>query len=91
MLTSTDCVMVKEYFPQGTCSKKITIDYDEDAGRIRQVTFLGGCPGNTMGVCRLVQGKQLAEVIGMLEGIDCRNRGTSCPDQLARALKEIAG
>lgn len=81
--------MKKEYITRGTCSKKITIEYDPDSNIIESVEFLGGCPGNTMGVCTLVKGKTVGEVRRMLAGIDCRNRGTSCPDQLARALAEI--
>ena len=49
---------------------------------------MGGCPGNTVGVSRLVEGKNVDEVIKMLKGIDCRGRGTSCPDQVAKALEE---
>jgi uncharacterized protein (TIGR03905 family) len=82
-------IMKKEYITQGTCSKKITINYDETTGTIESVDFLGGCPGNTLGVCTLVKGKSISEVRALLGGIDCRNRGTSCPDQLARALAEI--
>ena len=70
--------MIKEYTTQGTCSKLITIDFDETTGTIRSVKFLGGCPGNTQGICRLVQGRKADEIIAMLGGIDCRNRGTSC-------------
>lgn len=81
--------MKKEYITQGTCSKKITIEYDPESYVIESVEFLGGCPGNTMGVCRLVKGKSIGDVRALLSGIDCRNRGTSCPDQLARALAEI--
>ncbi|MGM9822255.1 MAG: TIGR03905 family TSCPD domain-containing protein [Muribaculaceae bacterium] len=81
--------MLKEYTTQGTCSKKIFIDYDETTGRVNNVRFLGGCDGNTQGVCRLVAGLPATQVIATLGGIDCRGRGTSCPDQLARVLKEI--
>ncbi len=70
----------------GTCSRQIDIDVEE--GVIRRVHFTGGCQGNTTGVAALVAGMRVEEAIARLEGIDCRGRGTSCPDQLARALKQ---
>lgn len=69
----------------GVCSR--TIEYEIDGNTIKSVKFIGGCPGNTIGVSRLVKGKTIDEVISILEGVPCRN-GTSCPDQLAKALKE---
>lgn len=69
----------------GVCSR--TIEYEIDGNTIKSVKFIGGCPGNTIGVSRLVKGKTVDEVISTLEGVPCRN-GTSCPDQLAKALKE---
>lgn len=81
--------MKKTYDTQGTCSRQIIIDVDDATRTINSVEFVGGCPGNTMGVCRLVQGRPVDEVIALCDGIDCRNRGTSCPDQLARALKTL--
>ena len=74
------------YQTHGTCSQAIEIETEGDI--IRSVHFIGGCTGNTQGVSRLVVGRKIDEVIGLLKGIQCRN-GTSCPDQLARALKEI--
>lgn len=76
-----------EYQTQGTCSRKITIWSDGDV--IRKVQFCGGCPGNLTGIARLVQNRPIREVAELLEGVDCDGRGTSCSDQLARALKEI--
>lgn len=70
---------------QGTCSRQIDIDIED--GIIRKVAFTGGCHGNTQGVAALVRGMKVEEVIARLEGIDCHGKGTSCPDQLARALK----
>lgn len=70
---------------QGTCSRQIDIDIEE--GIVRNVAFTGGCHGNTQGVAALVCGMKVEEVIARLEGIDCHGKGTSCPDQLARALK----
>ena len=70
---------------QGTCSRQIDIDIEE--GIVRNVAFTGGCHENTQGVAALVRGMKVEEVIARLEGIDCHGKGTSCPDQLARALK----
>ncbi|MCD8018556.1 MAG: TIGR03905 family TSCPD domain-containing protein [Clostridiales bacterium] len=72
------------YKTKGTCSKEIQFDVENDI--IKEVRFIGGCMGNTTGVSRLVQGRNVDEVITTLKGIDCCNRGTSCPDQLALAL-----
>ena len=74
------------YPTQGTCSQAILVTTDE--GRIDEVSFIGGCHGNTQGVAALVRGMQIEEAIARLEGIDCRGRGTSCPDQLAKALRK---
>ncbi len=70
----------------GTCSRQIDIELDNDI--ICSVRFTGGCDGNTQGVAALVRGMKVEEAIARLEGIDCRGRGTSCPDQLARALRQ---
>ena len=70
----------------GTCSRQIDIELDNDI--IRSIRFTGGCDGNTQGVAALVRGMKVEEAIARLEGIDCRGRGTSCPDQLARALRQ---
>ena len=74
------------YKTQGTCSQLIDIEIEGDT--VAGVEFTGGCMGNTQGVAALVRGMKVAEAIARLEGIDCRGRGTSCPDQLARALRE---
>ncbi len=79
--------MVYEYNPVGVCSMKITIEIDGE--KIKSVKFLGGCAGNTQGVASLIAGMNIDEAIKRLKGIDCAGRGTSCPDQLARALEEI--
>lgn len=70
-----------------TCSKAINITTEGDS--ITSVEFFGGCMGNTQGVAALVRGMNIDEAITRLEGIDCRGRGTSCPDQLAKALRQI--
>ena len=77
------------YTTKGTCSRLIDIDLDGDT--IRKVTFVGGCNGNTQGIAKLVQGRKVQEVIDLLEGTDCNGRGTSCPDQLAKALRQAMG
>lgn len=74
------------YKTQGTCSSEILIDLDGDT--VKSVQFINGCTGNTQGVARLAQGMKVDEVISRLKGIQCRG-GTSCPDQLARALEAI--
>lgn len=76
------------YHTKGTCSRLIDIDIDED-GRIRDVSFLGGCDGNLKGLCSLVRGMKAGDVIKRLDGIRCGAKNTSCPDQLCRALEEI--
>jgi len=76
------------YNTQGTCSRQIIIDVD-DNGIIEQVTFIGGCNGNTKGISSLVKGMKIDEVITKLQGTTCGFRPTSCPDQLAIALKQI--
>ena len=73
------------YKPSGVCSRKI--DFDIEDGIIRKVTFTGGCSGNTQGVASLLVGMSVDEAINRLEGIHCGLRPTSCPDQVARALK----
>ena len=70
----------------GTCSRQIDIELED--GIIRNVTFTGGCHGHTQGLAALVRGMNAADAIARLEGIDCRGKGTSCPDQLAKALRQ---
>lgn len=72
--------------PQGVCSQKI--DFEIKDGKVADVHFLGGCNGNTQGIARLVEGMDVNEAISRLEGIQCGFKGTSCPDQLAKALKQ---
>ena len=76
---------METYHTFGTCAR--TIDFEVEDNIVKSVKFNGGCPGNTVGVAKLVVGKTVDEVISLLEGIQCRN-GTSCPDQLAKALKQ---
>lgn len=72
------------YATRGTCSHHIEFDVKDD-NTLTKVKFIGGCPGNTQAVAKLVEGKTIDEVISLLKGIPCR-MGTSCPDQLATAL-----
>ncbi len=74
------------YTPRGVCSRKIDIEIDGDI--IKSVKFTGGCNGNTQGIARLCQGMKVQDVIERLQDLDCNGRGTSCPAQLAEALKE---
>jgi len=76
------------YKPTGVCSREITIDIDEETSIVKAVNFKGGCSGNASGISRLVVGMPIDEVIQKLEGITCDYRPTSCPDQLAKALKK---
>ena len=75
---------METYKTFGTCSR--SIDFEVEKGIVKRVIFNGGCRGNTQGIEKLVANRPIDEVIALLEGIDCRG-GTSCPDQLARALK----
>nr|WP_320131340.1 TIGR03905 family TSCPD domain-containing protein [uncultured Holophaga sp.] len=75
------------FTPQGVCAKQVLIRIDEDV--VRELRFVGGCPGNAIGVSSLVKGMKMSEVIERLKGIDCGGKGTSCPDQLCRALEAI--
>ena len=79
--------MTYTYTPRGVCSRQITVELSDD-GVIEKVSFMGGCNGNTQGVAALVKGMSAEEAISRMKGIDCNGRGTSCPDQLARALSE---
>lgn len=76
------------YKTAGTCSRAIDIELS-DEGVVESVRFHGGCHGNTQGVAKLVTGMKAEDVIAKLRGIQCGLRGTSCPDQLARALEEM--
>lgn len=75
---------MQTYTTRGTCSRQILFDVKDDLS-LTNVKFIGGCPGNTQAVAKLVEGKNIDEVIGLLKGINCR-MGTSCADQLANAL-----
>ena len=74
-----------EYRTQGTCSQRILFEIED--GKLQNVQFLGGCNGNLKGIGSLVEGMDVDTVIARLEGTTCGMKSTSCPDQLARALK----
>jgi len=74
------------YRTKGTCSQGIQFEIVDN--KVHNVQFIGGCSGNTQGVARLIEGMDVNEAISRIDGIHCGPRPTSCPDQLAKALKE---
>lgn len=78
--------MTFEYTPKGVCSRKMIIEVEGDT--VKSLTVIGGCHGNLQGISSLVKGMKVDEVINRLDGIDCGGKGTSCPAQLALALKQ---
>lgn len=74
------------YTPKNVCSARI--DFEIEDGIVKNVQFTRGCNGNAQGIGKLVEGMRVEDVIGRLKGLNCNGRGTSCPDQLARALEE---
>lgn len=83
-----ELILEHKYRTKGTCSREIIVNVDGDV--VKDVKFVGGCSGNTQGIASLVSGMKVSDVIKKCKGIDCAGRGTSCPDQLAKALEEIA-
>ena len=80
-------IMKYSYQTSGTCCRQIDLNIED--GVIIDVAFIGGCHGNTQGVAALLKGMNAADAISRLEGIKCKEKATSCPDQLAKALKMI--
>lgn len=78
---------MKSYITHGVCSRAINIELDGNI--ITSVEFIGGCNGNTKGISALIKGMDIDDAISRLDGITCGRRSTSCPDQLAQALKEL--
>lgn len=78
-----------EYKPVGVCSQLIRVDVENDI--IENIEFVGGCNGNLKGICSLVKGMKVDDAISRLQGITCGYKPTSCPDQLAYALKQATG
>lgn len=79
--------MTITYQPKGTCSSKMTIEVED--GTVRSLRVESGCSGNLQGISKLVEGMKTEEVIARLEGIRCGGKPSSCPDQLAQALKAV--
>lgn len=79
--------MKYSYKTKGVCSMQIDFEIENDI--VKNIRFTGGCNGNTQGVAKLAEGRNKDELIKLLSGINCNFRGTSCPDQLAKALSEI--
>ena len=78
--------MEYRYKPEGVCSREIIIQIED--GKIKNLSIVGGCPGNTVGIAKLVEGMKIEDIIKKLKGIQCGYRGTSCPDQIAEALEK---
>ena len=78
--------MTHTYIPHGVCSRQMNVELDEN-GVITNCEIIGGCAGNTTGICELVKGMNAEDAIRRIKGIDCRGRGTSCPDQLSKAIR----
>lgn len=79
--------MQYEHKNNGTCSRSILFEIED--GKVKNVQYIGGCNGNLKGISALVEGMSIDDVIARLEGTTCGMKATSCPDQLAQALKEI--
>lgn len=75
------------YKTKGTCSQMINFEVED--GKVKNVQFFGGCNGNLKGIAALVEGMDIDDVIARIEGVKCGMKSTSCPDQLAQALKEV--
>lgn len=75
------------YRPKGVCSQNMEIEIED--GKVAALEVMGGCSGNLQGIAKLVEGMEIDEVISRLEGIRCGFKKTSCPDQLAKALRQV--
>ena len=78
--------MRHKYKTQFTCAMEI--DFDLEGDKVTNIEFIGGCNGNLKGICRLITGMPVEQVIKAFKGVDCGGRGTSCPDQIAQALEQ---
>ena len=85
--TNPEGIRVMYVQPHGVCSQQIGIAVKD--GVILEAAFMGGCSGNTQGISRLVAGMKVTDAVSRLKGIDCGGKGTSCPDQLAKALEKF--
>lgn len=79
--------MTIEFTPKGVCSRQMVVEVED--GTVKSLQVVGGCHGNLQGISKLVEGMKVEDVIARLEGINCNGKGTSCPDQLAQALKQV--
>ncbi|MFR0823531.1 MAG: TIGR03905 family TSCPD domain-containing protein [Clostridia bacterium] len=79
--------MKYSYQPKGVCSREMIFEIEN--GIVVNLQVIGGCQGNLQGISKLVQGMHIEEIIGKLKGIDCKGRGTSCPDQIVQALEQF--
>lgn len=79
--------MTVEYDPRGVCSRHMSVSAED--GVITNVKVFGGCDGNLQGISRLVVGMKVEDAIERLQGIDCGGKGTSCPDQLSKAMQKL--
>lgn len=77
--------MEYRYTPEGVCSMEMIFEIENNI--VKKLEIVGGCPGNTVGVSKLVENKSIDEIINLLKGIPCGYKGTSCPDQVAKALE----
>lgn len=77
-----------DFTPRSVCPSNIHVEVSDDGTTIENVTFTGGCNGNTKAVAKLVEGKPVDDIVALLAGNQCRNRGTSCADQMTIALRE---
>lgn len=77
---------MKSFRPKGVCSREI--QYSVVDGKVEDIRIIGGCDGNLQGICNLLKGMPVQDVIEKLKGIDCDGRGTSCPDQIAKAFEQ---
>lgn len=80
--------MKYQYTPQGVCSRLMEIEID-DNGTVVSANVIGGCHGNLQGICRLIEGRSAKECSERMRGICCGNKGTSCPDQMSKAIDQI--
>lgn len=78
--------MLYKYYPKGVCAREFIFDIENDV--IKEAKIIGGCQGNTAGICSLIKGMKVIDVISKLKGIVCGMRGTSCPDQISKALEK---
>ena len=75
------------YKLSGVCSKEVNFDVEDN--KLKNVTFIGGCPGNLLGLAKLLEGMELEDAAQRLKGIGCRDKSTSCPDQFSQAIEDL--